>query len=92
MHERRAPSEQSAFDLLTGELRFGRCRCSRGRRGQRLRRFNLPIASLFDARAEAAGLCTLLDDKRRAALGARLVDGLVRGGEIAIGITAAALE
>ena len=53
---------------------------------------DFPIAAILDAGAEVALLRALLDDERRAALRTWLVDGLVRSGEIAVWITAAAVE
>src|SRR5271170_7893185 len=56
------------------------------------RRFNFPIAAFFDAGAEISLLGAFFDDERRGAFRARLVERLVRRGEIAVGIAAAAVE
>src|SRR5580704_724676 len=52
----------------------------------------LPVAAFFQAGVDCADLCFLLDDERRAALGARFGEGHVRRREIAIGIARAAVE
>ena len=51
-----------------------------------------PIALFVDARPEIPLLGPLLDNKRRAALRARLRNRFVRGREIAIGIAAAPIK
>ena len=58
----------------------------------RFRRGDFPIAFLVDAGAEIPLLRALLDYKGRAALRARLGDGLVRRREIAVRIPAATVE
>ena len=57
-----------------------------------LGRGHFPIAVLSDARPEIALLGPLLDDKRRAALRARLGNWLVWSCKIAIGIAAATIK
>ena len=54
--------------------------------------FDFPVASLFHAGAENAGLGALFDDERSAAFRAWLVERLVRRSVIAIGIAAAAVK
>ena len=51
-----------------------------------------PVATFLYAGAHSSVLAALLDDERRAAFRARLGDGQVRRGEIAIGIVVAAVE
>src|ERR1700741_4917703 len=51
-----------------------------------------PVAALFQASSHGADFGFFLDDEWSAAFGARLGDGHVRRGEIAIGITRTAVE
>src|SRR5271155_3879790 len=66
----------------------GACGCAFGRCG----RFNFPIAAFFDAGAEISLFGVFFNDEWGGAFRARLVERLVRRGEIAIGIAAAAVE
>src|SRR5271168_4258974 len=53
---------------------------------------DFPVTTFFDARPEVPLLSALLDNERRVAFWAWLVDRLVRRGEIAIRIAAATVK
>src|SRR5713226_613544 len=80
--------------------RLRRHRIFDGRHQCGFRKFCFPAAAFLEAGAHGAQhrgslgafLAALLDDEWRAALGARLGDGLVGGGEVALGIAVAAVE